>query len=152
MSERNWQEDWDMCEKATTGPWRFKDGTKRDERQIETTWIHPQLRWTAPIVALAIGATNYVYIKEEDARLMAESREALPYWLQEIKRLKRELAAALCDHEREKSMRVSLATLAEGERRRAEAAEMKLEAIKEMLIEEDEIDRECMMMARAQQG
>lgn len=78
--------------------------------------------------------------------------EKLAYWLQEIKRLKRELAAALCDHEREKSMRVSLATLAEGERRRAEAAEMKLEAIKEMLIEEDEIDRECMMMARAQQG
>ena len=72
------------------------------------------------------------------------------HWLQEIKSLREQLAHANSSWQNEKNMRVELAGLAEKERKRAVAAEMKLSAIEELLIEEDEIDRECMMMARAQ--
>lgn len=124
MSERNWQEDWDWVTNTNHTPYT----------ETETIAIH----WLQEIKAACKS------LNDQEVELKAQQIE--------IKSLREQLAHANSSWQNEKNMRVELAGLAEKERKRAVAAEMKLSAIEELLIEEDEIDRECMMMARAQQG
>lgn len=78
--DRDWKTDWEMCEAATSGPWKvFRNGI---ETLICTEYDHIQLQGPDSIVGHAYGIKGeYVYIREADAKLLAESITALPYWL-----------------------------------------------------------------------
>lgn len=66
---RDWQEDMKMCEKASPEPWRVEQLEYMGNRgMVQETVID--------------GVTSEIY-NEEDARFIAEAREALPYWLQQ---------------------------------------------------------------------
>jgi hypothetical protein len=83
---RDWQKDMEMCEAATRGPWKVFKGVV--ETLIGTAYDHPQMKGPDSIVGHAISAHgHYVYIRENDATLLAVARTALPYWLQEAKTL-----------------------------------------------------------------
>lgn len=84
QTPRDWQKDMEMCEAATRGPWKVFKGVS--ETLIGTAYDHPQMKGPDSIVGHAISAHgDYVYIRENDAELLAEARTALPYWLQEAK-------------------------------------------------------------------
>jgi hypothetical protein len=84
----------EMCEAATRGPWKVFKGVV--ETLIGTAYDHPQMKGPDSIVGRAISARgDYVYIRENDATLLAEARTALPYWLQEAKRLKVAIECAI---------------------------------------------------------
>lgn len=84
---RDWQQDMELCEKATRGPWReFIDSYGHN---IGTKMIDPQLKAHAPVVTLAMSAFgSSVYISQSDSDFIIAAREALPYWLDETKRLR----------------------------------------------------------------
>lgn len=70
---RDWQDDMKMCEKASPEPWCVEQLEYMGNRgMVQETVIE--------------GVTSEIY-NEEDARFIAEAREALPYWLIEIKAL-----------------------------------------------------------------
>jgi hypothetical protein len=70
---RNWQKDWELCEKATPGPWDTHDGDIFDDG----------LR----VFEESDGGTVASQLYEEDAQFIAEAREALPYWLTKYREL-----------------------------------------------------------------
>jgi len=76
---RNWQKDWELCEKATPGPWDTHDGDIFDDG----------LR----VFEESDGGTVASQLYEEDAQFIAEAREALPYWLTKYRELEKESAA-----------------------------------------------------------
>jgi len=57
MTERDWQKDWEMCQRATSGKWE-EGGTWYGVRMV--AW-------------------------KEDAEFIAAAREALPFWLQRVR-------------------------------------------------------------------
>ena len=117
MSERNWQEDWDMCEEASVKPWT-----------IATT--------TEGYSILDADYFEVAYSENvHDVRFIAVSRDALPYWLQEIKSLTEQLAHANCEWQREKSMRYSAIAREGQEKHRADDAEDREQKLK-MFIED----------------
>ena len=59
MPERDWQKDWEMCQRATSGKWE-EGGTWYGVRMV--AW-------------------------KEDAEFIAAAREALPFWLQRVREL-----------------------------------------------------------------
>lgn len=64
MPERDWQKDWELCMKATPGPWKAEVFAQR----------------VMPYICEHVIGVN--------ARFIAEAREALPYWLQRVRELK----------------------------------------------------------------
>jgi len=95
MSERNWQEDWDICDKATPGPWGAYawEVPSKDQYHIRQVYkgvgsFHPKE------VATAWRGSRYpemptISDKEAEANaiFIATAREALPYWLLRVKEL-----------------------------------------------------------------
>lgn len=99
---RDWQKDFELCEKATPGPWRAcgaRDGCG--------------LVWCVP-GDVVVATTNtddedegFSSTKESkviDADFIAEAREALPYWLKRVRELEKiieelstEVKAWICD-------------------------------------------------------
>lgn len=82
MPNRDWKKDWEMCEKATPGPWKYgKD---------ESEWFVAQ-----KIGDNLIACLDYYYSTEEKDKtnfvFIAETREALPYWLQRVRELEARL-------------------------------------------------------------
>lgn len=88
MGERDWQKDWQMCEKATPAPWLYAGQRRFDPARWSkggftlhcVTVEHPNGRWEAVFTKTA-----------EDAHFIAQAREALPYWLQRVKELEERL-------------------------------------------------------------
>lgn len=91
MPERDWSQDWETCEWATPGPWEWDLHRSRLVQKVENK--NP-LRdyygdydiidvFRAPPASLNIRSKN-------DAKFIAESREALPYWLQRVRELEEE--------------------------------------------------------------
>lgn len=81
---RDWQVDWEMCDKATAGPWSFKQEGRWEEGQI----IGPNGR-----IIMDFGSDPDEYDQvcgqrptEEDTQFMIHAREALPYWMQQYKK------------------------------------------------------------------
>jgi len=74
MSERDWQKDCELCQRATPGPWKALKGR---------TFVHLKLGERriieAPYTDMAQDDIDFSFI--------AESREALPYWLRRYKEL-----------------------------------------------------------------
>lgn len=72
QTPRDWQKDMEMCEAATEGPWY----SVKAETASTPGWYN------------VLSNTNIIselIESEANAKLMAESHEALPYWLQEAK-------------------------------------------------------------------
>jgi len=68
--KRDWQADWELCEKATSGPW----------------WVDDKTIWRKGVSiahALAYGSR----CTQDDLVFIAAAREALPYWLQRAREL-----------------------------------------------------------------
>jgi hypothetical protein len=85
--KRDWQADWEMCEKASPGPWEvLKDAGKVD-----------RISWEIEI--LTDGKKELE--TRQDMEFCAMAREALPYWLQRCKELESELCLAKDDFEDE---------------------------------------------------
>jgi len=99
MKGRDWKKDWELCEKATPGPWeayydRFDghvirmatalandEDEKGCEPQHEIEYNH----------SCVFGDEQF---KEAlaNVQFITEAREALPYWLQQVKQLREKLA------------------------------------------------------------
>lgn len=63
MVKRDWQKDFNLTMRATSGPWR------------------------AEIYARRVMPYICEHIDPADASFIAEAREALPYWLQRVRKL-----------------------------------------------------------------
>jgi hypothetical protein len=78
MAQRDWQADWELTKRATPGPWyaiphpEYKSAKWRVDTNPNASWAN-------------FG--ELAYMSAEDARFVAEAREALPYWLQRVKEL-----------------------------------------------------------------
>ncbi|MNO32218.1 hypothetical protein D3C76_222020 [compost metagenome] len=120
---RDWQEDMKMCEKASPEPWRVEQLEYMGNRgMIQETVID--------------GVTSEIY-NEEDARFIAEAREALPHWLQQYA-AEKERADKL--EERNKALMAAVTADANGtfrcvEEARAEAAETREKKLREAIEE-----------------
>jgi len=74
---------------ATPGPWEvaITNVGRHEERLIATEYDHPQLHGPNGIVNHGYGLDGeFVYIKPEDAQLIAKAPEYITYLLQEIER------------------------------------------------------------------
>ena len=80
MTERNWQKDWELCEKATSGPWKAdREGTHFVEYYITVNKGFKE--------RVLFSGDNELDTTWEDTVFVAEAREALPYWLRRYKEL-----------------------------------------------------------------
>lgn len=79
MSERDWQKDWDMCNWAYPGPWEVTFGSDKVYINLNGR------RW----IELPITDRRW---DEVDFTLMTKAREALPYWLQRVRKLEEVIA------------------------------------------------------------
>lgn len=99
MSSRDWQQDWELCEKATPGPWKAMihdsamiNGSPADCK----VWTDDKLICSLPISDMLIrhpttGIIGVIKQPGANAQFISEAREALPYWLQRVKELEGEL-------------------------------------------------------------
>jgi site-specific recombinase len=98
MPERDWQADWEMCEKACPAPWKIKKAKVCDfnsgKDYHETVSIGP-LEVSASADDSYVCVDTWLDVSENDAYFVAEAREALPYWLQRVRELERDLSEAL---------------------------------------------------------
>jgi len=102
MTERDWQKDWEMCQRAIPGPWRWvyykwtdiyalvgpRDETILDDGSYRGEYDSPGERLITP--------------DDPNGQFIAEAREALPYWLQRVREMeneKRQLVVELCHDE-----------------------------------------------------
>lgn len=80
MSERNWEKDWELCQKASPSPWRV---VGKDSWKLKG---FPQVEINTP-------EGHYFPVNFEcDAIFIAEARDALPYWLQRVRELEAQVA------------------------------------------------------------
>lgn len=82
---------------ATQGPWAIYKTTvgKCEETLIGTEYDHPQLKAPDNIVGHACGlGGEFVYIRDNDATLIANAPEYIAYLLEENERLSKELEEA----------------------------------------------------------
>ena len=77
MSERDWQKDWETCERATSGKWEMVSANCPEGPYM--------IRMPYPKGGTWYGVRMIAW--KEDAEFIAESREALPYWLRRYKEL-----------------------------------------------------------------
>ena len=84
MSTRDWQRDMETCQKASPGPWRpGGDGRIYCSKGYYVATIYKLLT--------PDGLADDVVTTNANMQLIAEAREALPYWLQRVRELEDEL-------------------------------------------------------------
>jgi len=84
---RNWARDWELCQKATSGPWKWSKWSSKDEGYTGMVYYENGHEVSLMGVGSECDDDYDIYIKESDARFIAEAREALPYWLRRYKEL-----------------------------------------------------------------
>jgi len=91
---RNWQEDMELCEKATRGPWEIKETQEGiecplcgGEGEVDAVDVDGD-GWGVIMQSCGIGE-----MIENNARFTITAREALPYWLNAYRELEAEAAA-----------------------------------------------------------
>ena len=84
--ERDWQKDWELCEKATSGRWRVKVGEMDSLCSIP---VGRSGRLDAEVY-VCLG-TSAVADAVDDAEFIAAAHQALPYWLQRVRELEAEV-------------------------------------------------------------
>lgn len=109
--ERNWQEDWDMCEQMNGVEW--------------TTLVDGHAVWKHGGVISTIWEDDY-------EKALKVTPSVLPYWLQEVKRLREQLAHANVGWQNEKAMRIAAVDRELSKKNRADNLEAML-AASEML-------------------
>lgn len=78
---RDWQKDWEMSQAATLGPWVVTiDGYGK------VVGVMPDIEAVHDGCIFVAKNSDRPRFKE-DCKFIAESREALPYWLQRVKEL-----------------------------------------------------------------
>ena len=96
MTERDWQKDWEMCQRAIPGPWRWvyykwtdiyalvgpRDETILDDGSYRGEYDSPGERLITP--------------DDPTGQFIAEAREALPHWLQRARELEATLVEVWC--------------------------------------------------------
>lgn len=104
------REGWERCMKATPPGWevveipnplnelgreRIPNSHCRPELQLQTDWVHPQLKDRHPVIAIWYGPyherAHTVMLKPEDAAFIAHARTDLPAAYAEIARLREAL-------------------------------------------------------------
>ncbi|WP_339245861.1 hypothetical protein NST58_01650 [Paenibacillus sp. FSL R10-2796] len=87
MTQRDWQKDMEMCEAATKGPWIAKSWTvpKDDQYNITSEHDNSELYTAWQGTRYPGGPEVSEYQAKLNAIFAAESRTALPYWIQEAK-------------------------------------------------------------------
>lgn len=76
---RDWGRDWELCQKATPGPWyawKSPSGI-----QLVNAGLYPE-----PTICRCYKTKGRVN-DEANADFIAEAREALPYWLQQFRKI-----------------------------------------------------------------
>ncbi|MCM3294246.1 hypothetical protein M3661_29605 [Paenibacillus sp. MER 180] len=129
---RDWQEDWKMCEQAAPGPWEFKKEFHWEEGKI-----------TSPYGTLMdFGSYPDDYDQncgqkpsEADTRFVTEAREALPYYMQELRDSTLAYAGLMCEYQSLKAMFLRMREECGAEKKRAAAAEERELKIKDVLEE-----------------
>jgi hypothetical protein len=85
VSTRDWQRDMETCQKASPGPWRpGDDGRIYCSKGYYVATIYKLL--TPDGLADDVATTN------ANMQLIAEAREALPYWLERVRELEAQVA------------------------------------------------------------
>lgn len=91
---RNWQEDMELCEKATRGPWEIKETQEGiecplcgGEGEVDAVDVDGD-GWGVIMQSCGIGE-----MIENNARFTITAREALPYWLNAYRELEAKAAA-----------------------------------------------------------
>jgi hypothetical protein len=87
--------DWEVVEIPNPlnalGSEKIPNSTRRPELQIQTAWVHPQLKDKHPIVGIWYGPYHEraytVMLRPEDAEFIAHARTDIPALLAEIERL-----------------------------------------------------------------
>jgi len=74
MTERDWQKDWETCERATSGKWEMVSANCPEGPYM--------IRMPYPKGGTWYGVRMIAW--KEDAEFIAEAREALPYWLNQM--------------------------------------------------------------------
>lgn len=119
---RDWERDWELCQRATPGPWypRATDDERFMNAQYVSTdpgpgWLHDGEQGMSveecepeKVIAITLLQTPRLASVEdgkwdENTEFIAEAREALPYWLQRVKELEDALrqcveALEFCSH------------------------------------------------------
>ncbi|WP_264453502.1 hypothetical protein [Paenibacillus polymyxa] len=89
---RNWQEDMNLCQKATPGPWNIvTDDFGEDNVCYVPTELHAQNGTKIISYEGGFVPIHEIWSAEQlhaNAQLISESRQALPYWLQEVQKEK----------------------------------------------------------------
>jgi hypothetical protein len=81
MSDRDWERDWEWCERATPGKWEV----------VAVNSEGPYLiRMPYPKGGTWYGVRMIAW--KEDAEFIAAAHEALPYWLQRVRELEQDLS------------------------------------------------------------
>lgn len=97
MLKRDWEKDWKLCQCATPGPWEVELVTPSPPGKIE----HFEREWICECGSVWEDGVQLVYVfprvevevatsLKDDAEFIANSREALPYWLQQARKLEEE--------------------------------------------------------------
>ncbi|WP_405169455.1 hypothetical protein [Paenibacillus sp. FSL H3-0286] len=87
MTQRDWKKDMEMCEATTKGPWIAKAWTvpTADQYNITSEHDNSELYTAWQGTRYPGGPEVSAYQAKLNAIFAAESRTALPYWLQEAK-------------------------------------------------------------------
>ncbi len=87
--KRDWTEDWEMCKRATPGPWKVRHRHK-DCIPDNDECIGLGLEIIGPPKPHCWAyASQGQFARSADAKFIAEAREALPYWLERAWELER---------------------------------------------------------------
>jgi len=104
MNKRDWATDYLLCQRATPGPWEAKihdsDSVLIDGRSADCkVWAGDKLICSLPAGDMLIRhpTTGIIGVSKRpgfNAQFIAEAREALPYWLQRVRELEKQLEIA----------------------------------------------------------
>jgi hypothetical protein len=89
LEERDWRKDWDMCVRATPGPWKW-DWSGVCAPSYGSLFGFGRERWK--VIDLSCDDCGGRKVEREADRVfIAEAREALPYWLRRVRELEERL-------------------------------------------------------------
>jgi len=88
-AKRDWQKDWEMCQKATPEPWEY-DGMHNEivTPREDNYWLIISECRSAPDQEYQCDKFGHQY--DANFAFIAEARQALPYWLQRVRELEEE--------------------------------------------------------------
>jgi len=93
MTERDWQKDWDLCQRATPGPWKWVYYKWSDIYALEGPQDETILDDGSYNEEYDAPGDPLISPNDPNGQFIAEAREALPYWLQRVRELEGDIEA-----------------------------------------------------------